>query len=123
MLTGDMIRIETYDFGTITIDGKTFTNDLKIVSGRVVPDWWRVEGHNLLLADIEDVLAAGPEVLLAGTGEPGMMKVSDEVRTRLAELGIEIIEQPTRKACDAFNRLVADRGDPARVAFAAHLTC
>jgi hypothetical protein len=118
-----MMGIEAYDFGTITIDGKTFNNDLKIVRGKVVPDWWRLEGHRLVGADIEDILAARPQVLVVGTGDPGMMKVSGEVRTRLGELGIELIERPTRQACDEFNTLLADRGDPTGVAFAAHLTC
>ncbi len=120
------MRIEAYDFGTITIDGKSYTKDLKIVNGKVVPDWWRLEGHNLLLADIGDVLEAKPEVLVVGTGDPGMMKVSGEVRTRLAELGIKLLERPTREACKEFMKLLAsqgDHGDPTRVAFAAHLTC
>jgi hypothetical protein len=117
------MRIEAYDFGTITIDGRTFTNDIKIVGGNVVADWWRIEGHRLAAADIDDILAAGPEVLVVGTGEPGMMTVSDDVRVRAADLGVEIIERPTRQACKEFNNLLADRGDPTRVAFAAHLTC
>ena len=113
------MRIEACDFGTITIDGRTFTRDLKIVGGRVVPNWWRVEGHVLLPADIEDILAASPEVLVVGTGMPGMMSVSREVRRLLAERGIELVVKPTREACDAFNNIVDTRG----TAFAAHLTC
>ena len=116
------MRIEAYDFGSITVDGRTFTNDLKIVRGDIIADWWRIEGHRLQAADIDDVLKARPRVLVVGTGDPGMMKVSGEVRTSLAELGIELVEHPTRRACEEFNNLVA-AGDPATVAFAAHLTC
>jgi hypothetical protein len=117
------MQIEAYDFGTLTIDGSTFTNDLKIVEGNVVADWWRIEGHRLLVADIEDVVTARPDILVVGTGEPGMMTVSDEVKARLAELGIELIIRPTRQACNEFNRLAGERTDPAKIAFAAHLTC
>lgn len=117
------MRIETYDFGCITIDGTVFRNDIKIVNGSVVPDWWRLEGHRLSPADIEDVLEAVPEVLIVGTGDPGLMRVSEEVKTCLARLRIELIAKPTRQACDEFNRLTAARRDPARIAFAAHLTC
>ena len=113
------MRIEAYDFGRITIDGKTFRNDLKIIRGKIVPSWWRKEGHNLLCADIEDILQAKPEVLIVGTGSPGMMTVSGEVTDRLAELGIELIVKPTRQACDAFNTITNTRD----TAFAAHLTC
>jgi len=113
------MRIEAYDFGTITIDGKTFSNDLKIIRRTVVPNWWRKQGHNLLPTDIEDIFQAKPQVLVIGTGNPGMMAVSKEVKARLAELGIELIVKPTRQACDTFNRI----GDTRDTAFAAHLTC
>jgi hypothetical protein len=122
MRAGGTMRIEAFDFGTITVDGRTFTDDIKIVRGAVVADWWRIQGHKLQSADIDDILQARPDVLVVGTGDPGMMTVSGEVRRHLADLGIELIEQPTRRACEKFNDLVA-AGDPARVAFAAHLTC
>ena len=113
------MRIDSYQFGSITIDGIAYKSDLKILSGHVVPDWWRKEGHNLLLVDIQDILEAGPEVLVVGQGDPGLMAVSDEVKSRLKELGIELLAQPSREACETFNRL-----SPARnTAFAIHLTC
>ena len=117
------MRIDAYDFGTITIDGKAFTNDVKIVNGSVISDWWRLEGHRLLPADIEDILRAVPEILVVGTGEPGLMRVSEEVKGRLAEAGIGLTVKPTRQACSEFNRLVTDSEDPTKIAFAAHLTC
>ncbi|MGD8628620.1 MAG: MTH938/NDUFAF3 family protein, partial [bacterium] len=73
------MKIEAYRFGSISIDGTAYESDLKIIEGRVVPGWWRKEGHNLLLVDIEDILEAGPEVLIVGQGDPGLMKVSGEV--------------------------------------------
>jgi len=113
------MKIEAYKFGSITIDGIVYKSDLKIVAGEVVPDWWRKEGHNLLLADIQDILQAKPEVLVVGQGDPGLMKVSDEVKARLKELGIELIAQPSREASETFNRVSPTRD----AAFAVHLTC
>jgi hypothetical protein len=113
------MRIESYGFGTITIDGRTFTRDLKIIRGKVLPGWWRKEGHNLVPEDIEDVLAAGPDVLVVGTGHDGLMRLSPAVTIWLRDLGIELVARPTRQACDEFNRLSVDRD----AAFAAHLTC
>jgi hypothetical protein len=113
------MRIEAYDFGTIRIDGKTYTRDLKIIGGKVIADWWRMEGHCIFIPDIEDVLEAKPDVLVVGTGAPGLMTVSEEAASRLAELGIELVVKPTRDACDAFNCLSSSRD----TAFAAHLTC
>jgi hypothetical protein len=119
MLAGDRMDIEAYDFGSITIGGKTYSRDLKIIDGKVIPNWWRLEGHLLLSADLEDVFEARPDTLVVGTGDPGLLKVSAEVRSRLAELGIDLVVEPTRRACNAFNRLSRDRN----TAFAAHLTC
>jgi hypothetical protein len=113
------MKIEAYKFGTITIDGIGYKSDLKIIAGQVVPDWWRKEGHNLLPVDIQDILKAGPEVLVVGKGDPGMMTVSDELRTLLNELGIELFARPSPEACDAFNRISPTRD----TAFAVHLTC
>ena len=113
------MKIEAYDFGSITIDGRTYTRDVKIIRGKVIPGWWRKEGHNLLPEDIEDILEAKPDVLVVGTGHTGLMAVSQAAEERLAELGTQLIAKPTRQAVGEFNRLEAT-GD---TAFAAHLTC
>lgn len=113
------MKIEAYDFGTMTIDGKIFTTDLKIVRGAALPGWWRTQGHNLLPEDIEDIFEAKPDILVVGTGHDGLMRVSRAVEQRLAQAGIELIAMPTRQAADEFNRLTGSRN----VAFAAHLTC
>jgi hypothetical protein len=113
------MQIEAYDFGIITVGEKTFTKDLKIIREEIIPNWWRIEGHRLLVEDIRDILEARPDVLVVGTGHDGLMSISEEVRAALSELGIELIALPTRQACDIFNRTAADRD----TAFAAHLTC
>jgi hypothetical protein len=113
------MKIESYDFGSITIDGRTYTRDLKIIGDRVVPNWWRKEGHNLLPDDIEDILEARPEILVVGMGHDGLMRVSAQVEKSLSEAGIRLIAKPTRGAVAEFNSLRGSSG----VAFAAHLTC
>ena len=114
-----MIKINHYSFGSIEIDGRVYRNDIIIYLEAIQSDWWRKEGHHLLLVDIADIIKAGPEVLIVGQGDPGLMTVSDEVRDRLEELGIELITQPSREASETFNRLSPKRD----TAFAVHLTC
>jgi hypothetical protein len=111
--------IEAYRFGSITVDGETYTGDIKIIEGRVVSDWWRLEGHWLAVADIEDIIEAGPDVLVVGKGDPGLMEVLPETEKRLAELDILLIARPTAEAVKMYNSLLGQR----KVAFAAHLTC
>ena len=113
------MKIEAYAFGTMTIDGKVFTTDLKIIRGTVFPGWWRKQGHNLLPEDIEDIFEAKPDILIVGTGHDGLMRVSHAVEQRLAKAGIKLIAKPTRQAADEFNHPTG----PRNIAFAAHLTC
>ncbi len=112
--------IDDYGFGNIRIEGKSYTSDVKIIDGKVKPNWWRKEGHRLFPEDIEDVLEAKPEVLVVGTGAYGVMKVSPQTKNSLQEKGIELIEAKSEKACHTYNELLKAGK---RVAFACHLTC
>ena len=74
----------------------------------------------MCLVDLDEVLAAPPEVVVFGTGAQGLVKVLPEAREALARAGVTILEQPTREACATFNRL----GQEGRQVVAAlHLTC
>lgn len=112
--------IEHYRFGQIRVNGKEYTGDIKIVSGRVVAGWWRKEGHELALSDVLDILEAAPRTLVVGMGEPGYMKVAGALRRHLAGAGISLVEEPTAQAVQTFNSLY---GSGADVAGAFHLTC
>jgi hypothetical protein len=102
------------------VNGQTHRNDLKIIDGKVKGDWWRKQGHRLDSADIEDVLAAGPDTLVVGTGYAGNMRVPEETRSVLSGHDIRIVAQNTRDAVETFNQL-KDQGE--NVAGAFHLTC
>lgn len=112
--------IEDYSFGKMTINGATYTSDLLIYPDKTVHDqWWRQSGHMLRLADIADMIATGPEVIVAGTGDSGLMKPEAGLEEALADRGIELITRPSKKAAALYNELVAIR----RVAACFHLTC
>ncbi len=113
------MHIDSYDFGQIVIDGRTYRQDLLIVEGQIKSDWWRQEAHLLQAADLVEVLVAAPEVLVVGMGQPGRMQVDKEVSHYLKEKGIELIAVPTAEACRLINALAGKR----RVAAALHLTC
>ncbi len=112
--------IKSYQFGRLTVEEKEHRNDLKIIEGKVIPSWWRQDGHVVDVADVDDILAAKPETLVVGRGDPGRMRVSDSLRAALASAHIQLIEEPTAQAIATFNRLSeSDR----KVAGAFHLTC
>jgi len=39
--------IASYSFGKMEVEGRTYTHDLKTISGRVIGDWWRTAGRKL----------------------------------------------------------------------------
>ncbi len=113
------MRIESYRFGQITIEGKTYDSDLIIFPDRVECDWWREEGHQLRKGDLDQIVRESPEVLVVGSGSPGLLKVLPETEKYLQEEGIKLITEPTEKACQIYNLL----GSSQKVIAALHLTC
>jgi len=113
------MKIDHYSFGSITIDGRRYTSDVIIYPDRVDSSWWRKEGHNLHIADLKDVINAKPEILVVGTGSPGLMKVPKETISHLESKGIEVHVALTAKAVEIFNKLQSDK----KVIAAVHLTC
>ena len=111
--------IDSYRFGRIVIDNQPYSRDVIILPDRVIPNWWRREGHSLRAADLEEVLDAGPDLLVVGQGVYGRMAVTDEARQTLEQAGIELVAQPTKQACETYNQL----RDRKAVAAALHLTC
>ena len=114
------LMIESYHFGRIVVDGKEYTTDLIIFTDRVEDGWWRKVGHQLRIEDIKGVVDNGPDVLVVGTGYSALMKVSAETKKYFEERGIELIIQPTKRACETYNKLIQS-GKKAVAAF--HLTC
>lgn len=113
------MHIDSYEFGSIVIDGRTYRTDLLIWPGQIKHDWWRIEGHLLQLPDVAEALAAEPQVLVVGTGESGHMRLDPELVAYLQDKGIELVARPTLEACRSFNELAGKR----RLAAALHLTC
>lgn len=112
-------RVETIRFGKIIIDGHAYKRDVVILPDRVLPNWWRVEGHVLSYEDLQQALVTTPEVLVIGTGIFNRMQVSDEVRESVEEQGVEMQALAMREACALYNQLSQDK----QVVAALHITC
>ncbi len=113
-----MPRIEGYSFGQIVVDGEEQTRDVIVLPDRVVTNWWRADGHRLVLGDLDDVLEELPDHLLVGTGAYGQMRPDPDTVERLRERGVEVEALPTGEAVRRYGEL-----DPRRTAAALHLTC
>ena len=113
------MKIEHYSFGTITIDGKSYTSDVIIYPERVDSSWWRKQGHSLHIVDLKDVIPAGPEILIVGTGHSGAMVVPEETLSYLKSKGIDVHIARTDKAVELFNKFHKNKKTIAVL----HLTC
>jgi hypothetical protein len=112
--------IQSYHFGEIKIDGKTYTSDVIIYPDRVESSWWRKTSHELGPDDLPDqVVKQRPDVILVGTGSPGLMKVLPDVKKLIESKGIKLLVEDTRKACETYNQLSKKQ----KVIALLHLTC
>jgi len=114
------MRIDSYSFGRIVIDGAEHTSDIIIYPDRVDASWWRREGHLLVPEDLSEILSHPPEVLVIGTGQSGVMQVPQKTAEALRQKGIKVHIARTADAVTLFNRLQREH---ARVVAALHLTC
>jgi hypothetical protein len=113
-----MAKLKDYRFGHVVVEGQPETRDLIVLPGRVVRNWWRRDGHALVLEDLDEVLDELPERLIVGMGAASQMRPDPAALARLREWGIEVECLPTDRAVIRFGEL-----DPAQTAAALHLTC
>ena len=114
------MRIETFTFGSIVIDGNKYTSDLIIYpDGRVTTSWRRKGGHRLSCDDISGLIDSQPEVIIAGTGVYGLVKPEKKLQENLQKKSIEFLAAPNQKAMELFNDLSSKK----RIGACFHLTC
>ena len=119
--------IEEYHFGTITINGKTYNHDVEIRWTGEVLDWWRKESHIIDFDDIKRALNHDPEVIIIGTGESGVARVTDRTKKEIESRGIKLIIDVTGEAVKTFNIIKEEseeeKSRQAKVIGLFHLTC
>ena len=112
--------INDYTFGYIKINEKSYNTDVIVFWEKVLPNWWRKEGHFLHLEDLNEIIKEKPEILVIGTGYHGAMTVPQELIKSLEEKGFRIIVKNSSEAVKDYNKFVLNHH---RVAIALHLTC
>lgn len=110
--------IDDYQFGHIVIDGESHSRDVILLPDRVVGNWWRKDGHSLVLEDLRDVIDDLPPTLVIGSGADGQMRPDPGAIDALEDRGIKVEVLRTGDAVNRYGQL-----DPATTAAALHLTC
>ncbi|MGH2664023.1 MAG: MTH938/NDUFAF3 family protein [Actinomycetota bacterium] len=113
-----MARLEGYRFGRVIVDGREETRDVIVLPSRVIRNWWRKDGHALVLDDLGEVVDELPELLVVGTGAAGQMEPDPGTLKALRDRGVEVEVLRTEEAVRRYGA-----ADPARTAAALHLTC
>lgn len=113
------MKIESYSFGKLVYNRKTYTSDLIIYPDKVDPSWWRLHGHLLQIQDLTDILKEKPDILIIGTGNIGVMRVPAKLKEELKNKNIDLYAIRTGKAVKIFNS--ADKSK--KIIAALHLTC
>ncbi|UZE94198.1 MAG: hypothetical protein IB618_01325 [Candidatus Pacearchaeota archaeon] len=113
-----MAYIDSTSFGNITIDGKTYGDDVIILADDRIKKRGLQKGtHIVCIEEIEPLFKENPKVIVIGTGQSGVAEIEPEVMNRAREQNIEVIEAPTPIAIKKFNKIKEKK------AGLFHLTC
>ena len=119
--------IEEYHFGSITINGEIYQQDIAIDWLGRISDWQRQEGHVVDIEDVRRAVEQNPETIIIGTGEAGSAKVTDQAQKFVKENGIRLIMDLTEPATRTFNirkeESEEEEGRPEKIIGLFHLTC
>ncbi len=119
--------IEEYKFGSIIIDGKTYEYDVEVRWTGEVLKWWRGESHVVDIEDVERAIDQNPDLIIIGTGESGLAKVTERTKEEILSKGIGLIVDKTEEAVKTFNiqkrESEEEEGRQKKVVGLFHLTC
>jgi hypothetical protein len=104
-------KIDKTKFGSITIEGKKYVNDVVIrINGKVEKRKKKLSreifgtSHIISLAEAEYVYEEGADKIIIGTGQSGMVKLSDEAAQFFQQKECHPVLFPTPEAILAWNK-------------------
>lgn len=122
--------IEEYHFGSLTIDGQIYNDDVEIrslSSKTEVLDWQRDESHVIDADAVKRTVEQKPDIIIIGTGETGVAQVTESAQQFIAEKGIKLIIDITGEAIKTFNVIqqnsLEEEGEEVNLIGLFHLTC
>jgi len=107
------VRIESFMFGCIRIDGVTYEHDVVIDRGRIRKRKKKAS-KSFQAAFGHTPVSAGEDIpwqchrLVIGTGAYGALPVMDEVKREAEQRNIEVLSMPTAKAIKLLNEEATD---------------
>jgi hypothetical protein len=103
--------IERTEFGSVTIDGKTYEHDVIIgLSGEVKKRKKKLSkekygtSHIISKAEAKFIFEDGCDQLIIGTGQQGNVRLSPEAGDYFENKGCRVVAHPTPEAIRYFNQ-------------------
>ena len=119
-----MAKIDSFKFGSIVIDDQKYGRDVFIMPDGSVRQrkggFWKFGSHSIKKAEVDEVVRAGPEMMVIGTGTSSKAKLGDGADLIAREANVELMVLPSHEAVKRFNEL-ADEGK--KVSALIHITC
>ena len=112
-----MPKINTSDYGYVTIDNIQHDNDVYILVDGTVEE--RPKSHEITKQEIEYIAKDGPEVIVIGKGTSGVAALNEEASQMLEKLGVEVIKDKTQDIRDSYNQ----KSQKQKIAAIIHTTC
>jgi len=116
---------ENFSFGSITIDGNTYENDVVIDQGKVSKRKKKLSkkfrdkyGHTPL--SIEEKIPWKCSCLVIGTGAEGALPIMEEVKEEARRRKVKLLMLPTGEAIKELSRIL-DKGEATNAIL--HITC
>jgi hypothetical protein len=120
------MKIDSTEFGSITINGTTYTHDILIrLSGEVVKRKKKLSkkyygtSHIISQEEAEFIYEKGCDTLVVGAGQYGNVKLSPEASEFFGKHGCRVILSPTPAAIETYNKT---RGKAKAIGLF-HVTC
>ena len=112
-----MLKIDSYNFGSIVIGGKTYTDDIYILPSGEIKE--RKRSHVFTRGEMEYLFREEPELVIIGKGESAIASLSQEARDFIKEKEVELKEGKTQDVKEEFNKFFSEK----KTADIFHLTC
>lgn len=102
--------VTAYDDGSVTVNGKPFTQSLIIATTKLHENWSVSSIERLQSIHIEQVLSFNPELIIIGTGSR-LIFPAIEVYAPIIQRGIGVDFMDTGAACRTYNILMSEGRD------------
>jgi hypothetical protein len=113
-----MVKIDSTQFGSITINGKRYDHDILITpEGKIEPLETRIR-HVFSEVEFELLAKDKPEIIIIGNGQYSCLEIEEKVKNLAKKNRIELIILPTPQAIKKFNEL-----SKRKISAYMHVTC